>query len=131
VQPAAEANTQQIAMDVDPPVATGDRPLIAKLSKCPKTLHDLWREYEFGLDGYKPAKDFTPAERGADKTKYCRRNNFWVIVSELIRAGDSADRAIDKVYRVYGAGASVTQILNSIRVDKGRNGHPGLRIRQL
>ena len=28
------------------------RPLIARLSKCPKTLNDLWAEYEFGIGGY-------------------------------------------------------------------------------
>ena len=30
--------------------------LEACLTKCPKTLHDLWKEYEFGFCGCKPAK---------------------------------------------------------------------------
>ncbi len=29
----------------------------AKLTKCLKTLHDLWKEYEFVFSGLKPAKD--------------------------------------------------------------------------
>ena len=100
---------------------------IARLSKCPKTLHDLWREYEFGLNGFKPAKDFTDSERGKDKYKYYRRNNFWKQVAEMIRAGDSADSAIDKFYEVYGGGKSVTQII----ADKKNGGHHRLRVRAL
>ena len=36
-----------------------------KLYKNPKDLHTLWKEWEFGLNGVKPAKDFTYHERGA------------------------------------------------------------------
>ena len=32
----------------------------ANLLKCPRMLNDLWREYEFGMCGNKPAKDFPP-----------------------------------------------------------------------
>jgi hypothetical protein len=39
-------------------------PLIAKLSKCPRSLHELWKEYEFGSGGFKAAKDFTQREKG-------------------------------------------------------------------
>jgi len=28
-----------------------------KLTKCPKTLHDLWKEYDVVFTGFKPAKD--------------------------------------------------------------------------
>jgi hypothetical protein len=38
--------------------------LVAEVLKIPKTLHDLWNEYHFGIGGLKPAKDFTSAERG-------------------------------------------------------------------
>ncbi|KAI9995692.1 hypothetical protein PInf_012760 [Phytophthora infestans] len=34
----------------------------AILSKRPKDLYELWGEYEFGLNGLKPAKEFTGAE---------------------------------------------------------------------
>ena len=42
----------------------------AKLSGCPRSLHDLWLEYEFEFSGRKAAKDFTEKERGADKYRY-------------------------------------------------------------
>ena len=35
--------------------------------RSPKTLFDLWHEYQFGLNGCKPAKDFTLEERGKVK----------------------------------------------------------------
>ena len=107
------------------------RPLIARLSKCPKTLNDLWAEYEFGVGGYKPAKLYTAQERGAVKDLYYRRNNFWSIVAELVRAGESADTAIEKMYCIYGPSSSVTKILAAIKHDKKRGGHPNLRVRRL
>ena len=67
----------------------------ANLLKCPRMLNDLWREYEVGMCGNKPAKDFTPHER---EETYCRRKVFWHKVEELIRAGFTADEAIDKIY---------------------------------
>ena len=51
--------------------------LVAKLSSCLKSLHDLWREYTFGSPDVKAAKDFTEKERGADKSKYYRRKIVW------------------------------------------------------
>jgi hypothetical protein len=50
--------------------------LAAKLSDCPRSLHDLWLEYELGFSGKKAAKDFNEKERGADKYWYYRRNVF-------------------------------------------------------
>ncbi len=41
----------------------------AKLSAYPRSLHNLWLEYEFGFSGSKAAKDFPEKERGTDK--YC------------------------------------------------------------
>ncbi|KAL3772964.1 hypothetical protein ACHAWO_008694 [Cyclotella atomus] len=121
--PPIQAEEQQMpadyAMDIDPPadVVNNQRSLpIARLSKCPRTLHDLWGEYELGLGGFKAAKLFTARERGNAKCKY-RRNNFWKIVAEMVRAGESADAAIDKVCRVYGQSRTVTQVLNCIRED--------------
>ncbi|KAL3804094.1 hypothetical protein ACHAWO_009777 [Cyclotella atomus] len=122
------------AMDIDLPADVGNnqRSLpIARLSKCPRTLHDLWGEYELGLGGFKAAKLFTARERGKEKCKYYRRNNFWKIVAEMVRAGESADAAIDKVYRVYGQSRTVTQVLNCIRKDNKRGGHPDLKVGHL
>jgi len=36
----------------------------ASLSPLPRTLHALWHEFEFGIGGRKPARDFTASERG-------------------------------------------------------------------
>ena len=37
----------------------------ATLSSIPKTLHDLWDEYQVGIGGRKASKDFTFHERGS------------------------------------------------------------------
>ena len=58
---------------------------IATLSPHPRTLNDMWLEYEVGLGGREAAKDFTSAEMGRCKSKYCRRNVFWTKVNEMIR----------------------------------------------
>jgi hypothetical protein len=100
----------------------------AKLSGCPRSLHDLWLEYEFGFNGRKAAKDFTEKERGADKYRYYRRNVFWMKVSEMIRAGFTAERACDKIYSVYGARLPITRIINAMIRDKKDGGHPELRV---
>ena len=39
-------------------------PCEAMLSNCPRSLFELWQEYEFGLQGWKAAKRFTSQERG-------------------------------------------------------------------
>jgi hypothetical protein len=100
--------------------------LEARLTKCPRTLHDLWKEYEFGFNGCKPAKDWTPAERGRDKFNYYRRNVVWKKISELVRGGYTAERACDKIYSVYGHSSTVTSITRALIKDKGL--HPELRI---
>ena len=128
-QPAAVPDEEPEAMQTDPE-AVPVHPLIAKLSKCPRSLHELWKEYEFGSGGFKAAKDFTEKERGADKSKYYRRNVFWKKVGELILSGLSSDEACDLIYHCYGPSCSVTCILNKMISDKKTGGHPGLRIRQ-
>jgi hypothetical protein len=37
-----------------------------KLSKQPRDLFVLWREFDVGLDGGKAVRDFTSSERGAN-----------------------------------------------------------------
>ena len=44
-----------------------------------------------------------------------------------LRAGHSAERAIDLIYRVYGASLSVTKIIKKMIDDKKIGGHPALR----
>ncbi|KAG9397783.1 hypothetical protein AC1031_016633 [Aphanomyces cochlioides] len=101
---------------------------IAKLSKRPKDLFELWHEYELGCGGRKPAKDFTISERGANKFAFSRRKIFWDTVAGLIRAGFTSDVAIDKVYSVYGRQLPVSSILTELRADRKRGGHPALRV---
>ena len=56
--PDAETATMEMEQEV-----VRVPPLIAKLSKCPRSLHELWKEYEFRSGGFKAAKDFTQRER--------------------------------------------------------------------
>lgn len=105
------------------------RVLVARLSKCPKTLYDLWKEYMFGFSGNKPAKDFTRSERGACRYNYSKRNVVWQTIVELVKAGYSSDLAIDKIYGAYGHSTSNTIIIKKLAADNKHGGHPELRIR--
>ncbi len=100
----------------------GEGAKIAKLSKSPKDVWSLWKEYEFGLHGQKPARDFTAVERGANKYNYSRRKVLWDTLLYLInKRGYTAENAITRVYRVYGAASSVTHILNLMVRDRQMN----------
>jgi len=125
--------TLQVEMDDDDDGAEGRTPRVAPrplatLYRSPKSLYDLWQEYQFGLNGEKPAKDFSSSERGKNKSMYCRRKVFWDVISTLIRAGYTSDTAIDKVYQVYGRGTSVTSILVMMVRDRKNGGNPNLRV---
>jgi hypothetical protein len=100
----------------------------AKLSIHPRTLLLLWHEYLFGLEGSKPARNFTSAERGRVRFKYCRRNCFWNVMRRLINGGFTELTAIDKIYQAYGNTLSVTSILNKMAKDKSGGGHPNLNL---
>jgi hypothetical protein len=89
-----------------------------QLSKRPSDLYNLWREYEFGLGGSKPARTFTAKERGTCKWAYSFRLNFWSLIETMTRRGHTSDTAIDAVYSAYGRSSSVTQILTQLRKDK-------------
>ena len=62
----------------------------------------LWTEYMFGGPGRKPAKDFSPRERGAVKHVYCFRKNFWDKCLELVNSGFTATAACDRIYEACG-----------------------------
>ena len=106
--------------------AAAERPRIGiearrvRLSKCPRDLWVLWREWEQGLGDGKPAKEFSQHERGANKFSFSRRKVFWDTVEELVKRGNTSDVSIDKIYRVYGWNKSVTKILNEMRSDRKR-----------
>jgi hypothetical protein len=102
--------------------------LNARLSRNPKTLYLLWEEYTVGLKGFKAARLFTTVERGRSKFTYSKRKHVWDKISELIRAGYTADVAIDKMYKAYGERLSVTKIILAMINDQKNGGHPQLRI---
>ena len=127
------SRTLQVESEEDEDGAEGRTPRVAprplaQLYRSPKSLYDLWQEYQFGLNGEKAAKDFSSRERGKNKSMYCRRKVFWDVISTLIRAGFTSDTAIDKVYQVYGRGTSVTSILVMMVRDRKNGGNPNLRV---
>ena len=103
-------------------------PVTARLNSCPKTLFDLWNEYEFGTGLVKPAKLFTSRERGANKYSYSRRKHFGDTVARMIRQGYTSDAAIDRIYEVYGGPSStVSSVLLGLRRDNKNGGHSALQ----
>ena len=104
----------------------------AVLMKHPRTLHDLWREYEIGYPGHKPAKEFTAAERGGrNKHTIYMRKFLWNKVAEMIRRGLDANDACDRIYNTYGHNQSVSSILKRLKSDSKTGGYPNLRIANL
>ena len=93
----------------------------ATLMNNPRSLHQLWQEYNSGIGNNKPAREFTRAERGRFKFKYSQQKHVWDLVSKLTNAGNAASVAIEKIYTAYGANKSVTNIINAIRKD-AKNG---------
>ena len=81
---------------------TDDSNVIAKLVDRPKTLDVVWKEYVSGINGTKPASEYTQEDIRANATKHCRRNAFWQVVSGWVRAGKTPEQAINKIYSVYG-----------------------------
>ena len=79
-------------------------PYEAMLSNCPRSLFELWQEYEFGLQGQKAAKRFTSRERGRHKYKYHRRKVVWDTILRLLGRGHSIHTAVGEIERVYGEG---------------------------
>lgn len=103
----------------------------ALLSHNPRTLMELWREYKHGLDGRKPAEQFTMAERnsrvGGVKQKWYRRSVVWHCIDRLVRGGDTAQVAANKIHQAYGYNLSVSDLINRMIRDKRTGGHPNLR----
>ena len=87
----------------------------AQLSSHPRNLHILWDEHIKGLGSCKPARDFTPRERGRVKCKHCNRNHVWRLMCDLMRLGWTASEAMDKIYASFGPNKSVTQIIKAIK----------------
>ena len=104
----------------------------ATLSNNPRSLHLLWQEYKFGINGRKPAEQFTLEERNmpATKQKYYRRNLVWQTMARLVRGGLTAEIAIGRLHSVYGYDSSTSKIMTTMVRDKRRypgGMHPNLR----
>lgn len=101
------------------------------LSNNPKSLCELWKEYKFGIDGRKPAEQFTEKERnrrvGGLKQKYYRRNVVWQCIKRLTNKNYTVDAAIAKIRDCYGQTETVTRIINKMIADRRTGGHPNLR----
>ena len=128
-----ELKIKQIAMSPaarmrsEPGGTSGRRgPAPANLSKCPRDLYVLWAEYEVGLGGNKPARQFTPAERGKVKFKYCRRKIVWDVIDRMINAGTTAQVAIDRIYEEYGQ-LPVNKMIDELKKARASGGNPRLR----
>lgn len=117
-----EEDVALVALAVQVP----DQGYITSLSSCPRTLFVLWNEYEFGIGDRKAAKLFSSVERGRVKHKYSLRKVFWDQVIKMIRHGYTAHTAVDKIYEVYSCRNSVTKILQRMKNDRKRGGHPDL-----
>lgn len=110
--------------------AGGDHAMmLATLMPTPRSLHDLWQEFQHGVGGRKAARLFSHSERGRSKHRYHRRKIVWDLVAGLVRQGHTADAGIDRIYAVYGGQTSVTNIINGLKRDR-KNGtlSPNLRI---
>jgi len=101
----------------------GTIPFALTLVRNPKSLHVLWQEYEFGVGGRKPAREFSSKERGAVKFSYSLRKYFWELVDKMINKGYTHASAIDRIYSLYGTKTSTTKVLQNIRRDS-KIGHP-------
>ena len=86
--------------------------------KYPNDLFTVWKEWEFGMNGMKPAKDFTSHERGANKFTYCQCKVFWDAVNQLIARGHTLDTAVDRIYEAYGWRKSICEILRLMAHDR-------------
>ena len=100
---------------------------LAKLSSLPRHLMVLWREYMFGLNNSKPAKDFTSSERNACRQKYYRRNIIWKVMERQVRSGLTPKQACAELRHIYGHRTSITDMMDLIVKDRKRYGggdHP-------
>jgi hypothetical protein len=61
----AGATTAAAAANAQDPAAVVQQQQEGRAELCPrpKSLHELWTEYMFGIGGQKAAKDFTPVEK--------------------------------------------------------------------
>ena len=116
-----QSNIKRIALSPGKPIGRAlPRRLVPQqtsLSSNPRTLYDLWEEYTVGLGGRKPAKEYTPTERGKVTYKYTRRKVVWDVITTLTNSGLHSHVAIDRIYDYYGRDKTITQVINLMRKD--------------
>jgi hypothetical protein len=95
----------------------------ALLSPSPRDLHVLWHEYKFGIGGRKPARMFTPTERGRCKYAFHRWKVFWDWVESMIKGGYTSQSAICYIHYQFGRHKSATQLINEMRRHRARSKH--------
>jgi hypothetical protein len=102
-------------------------PLRAGLSKCPRTLHDLWREWTDGLEGNKPASQIRRHERGGKmRHVYYNRKHVWDVIKKFTDKNISHLTAIDNIETAYGRNKSLSHYISCLKRDKKHGGHPNL-----
>lgn len=102
-------------------------PLRAGLSKCPRTLHDLWREWTDGLEGNKPASQIKRHERGGKmRYVYFNRKIVWDVIKKMTDKNVSHLTAIDNIETAYGRNKSLSHYIACLKRDKKTGGHPNL-----
>ena len=119
-----QANIKRIAMSPGRPIGRPQQRITTQqvsLSSNPRNLYDLWEEYTNGIGGRKPAKSYTPSERGKVKYKYTRRKIVWDVITNLTNSGLHSHTAIDRIYEYYGRDKTVTEIINIMRQDRANN----------
>ena len=93
--------TAGIGGTLAPPARVGEpvpsRPAV--LGACPRTLSGLWDEYQNGVGGRKPAREFTRSERGQTnvKFKYSRRLIVWKCIERLVDKGNTLSTAFTRI----------------------------------
>ncbi|CAB9515535.1 hypothetical protein SEMRO_722_G192800.1 [Seminavis robusta] len=86
----------------------------AKLSKY-RNIGPAWTEWIDGIDGNKPAKNFTPEEIRACKSTYSRRKSLWDLMAKLVNSGKAPAWVISKIDHHYTG--SVLNIAAAIKQD--------------
>ena len=94
----------------------------AILCSKPKMFSILWDEYQNGIGGRLPAKDFTRQQRGGCKAVYSARKIFWDCMERLIDNGLTVQSALARINSVYHDGP-ITQKLIALRKDERKGGH--------
>jgi hypothetical protein len=96
----------------------------------PNSLRQIYDEFEFGIGGRKPAKDFTVHERNdranGTKQKWYRREIVYWMISELTNRGYTVEAAIHKILQAIGPNWSITAIINKAKWCKRTGNWPQL-----